>query len=292
MSRPHYITSRLLTRLQVFDFKVDGQAENLLINGYALKLIPQRVQKMTFFAAVLPPGSPTLPDAQPGSVTSLELIEALNKLARTDLITADVDLSIAYEGDLRSVLLHVQVLELEGCTVSHKDLLDIKLQLPRIEGGTRHRPHHPRPSSQKTCESSDWLCRIGNWFHSLIKPHRSGCSGKGRGQGAGRHPDFKEGEHHNHSEYHRHRFHRPNHGFMRFIVHVVIPVTIGAAVGVGIGIVSVFIAEIVGGVLMRIRGRRAAEYHEIVDKDDEEFDEALPLYEEGEGAPAYTEEKQ
>ena len=48
---------------------------------------------------------------------------------------------------------------------------------------------------------------------------------------------------------------------MRFIIHVVIPVVIGAAAGLGIGIVSVFIVEIVGGVIMRIRGRRAAEYY-------------------------------
>jgi UPF0716 family protein affecting phage T7 exclusion len=72
----------------------------------------------------------------------------------------------------------------------------------------------------------------------------------------------------------------------------VIPVVIGAAVGVGIGILSVFVAEIVGGVIMRVRGRRTTEY-EVVDKDDDEgFEDALPVYEEREMVPAYTEEKQ
>jgi len=252
-----------------------------------LKLIPQRIQKVTLFAAVIPSDHPTLPGAEPGAITSTHLIEALHRLESTGLITADVDLSIAYEGEFRNILVHVQVLELEGCAVNHKDLLTVKLAVPRIDGGMRHHQshEHPRPS-EKTCESGDWICRVSNWFHSLIKPHR--CAG-----GKGRNPEFKDGEgHRTHGGYHRHRFHRPRRGFMRFIIHVVIPVVIGAAAGLGIGIVSVFIAEIVGGVIMRIRGRRAAEYYEVVDKDDEEPEEALPVYEEGEMAPAYTAEKQ
>jgi UPF0716 family protein affecting phage T7 exclusion len=78
---------------------------------------------------------------------------------------------------------------------------------------------------------------------------------------------------------------------MRFIISVVIPVLIGAAAGVGIGIISVFIAEIIGGILLRIRGRRQVEYVEVDIKDDEIVDE-LPVYEEMEEAPEYTEEKQ
>jgi len=208
---------------------------------------------VTLFAAIIPSDHPTLPGAEPGSITSPHLIEALHKLESTGLITADVDLSIAYEGDVRNILVHVQVLELEGCAVIHKDLLTVKLAVPRIEGGDGSH-HHPRPP-QKTCESGDWICRISNWFHSLVKPHR--CAG-----GKGRHPEFKDEEgYHNRGGYYRHRFHPPRHGFMRFIIHVVIPVVIGAAAGLGIGIVSVFIVEIVGGVIMRIRGRRAAEYY-------------------------------
>jgi hypothetical protein len=289
---------------------VDNEAENLLMNGYALKLVPQRVQKITFFAAVLS-SDQTLPGAEPGSVTSPELIEALNKLDRTGLITADVDLSIAYEGDVRIILIHVQVLELEGCTVSAKDVLAVKLALPRIQDGMgRHHggSHRPHPQ-QKVCDSGDWLCRVSNWFHSLGKSHH-GCKGKGRQgskeSGERHHHDHHDGEHKhgdehsgehgadhaNHGGYHRHRFNRPHHGVMRFIIHVVIPVVIGAAAGVGIGILSVFVAEIVGGVIMRVRGRRTTEY-EIVDKDDDAgFDDALPVYEEGEMVPAYTEGKQ
>jgi len=249
-----------------------------------LKLIPQSIQKMTFFAAVIPSDHPTLPGAEPGSITSPHLIEALHKLESTGLITADVDLSIAYEGDVRTILVHVQVLELEGCAVNNKDLLTVKLAVPGIEGGNGPH-HHPRPQ-EKTCESRDWICRISNWFRSLVKPHR--CAG-----GKGRHPDWKDEEgYHNHGGYHRHRFHPPRRGFMRFIIQVVIPVVIGGAAGLGIGIVSVFIVEIVGGVIMRIRGRRAAEYCEVVDKDDEVFEEALPAYEEGEMVPTYTAEKQ
>jgi predicted RNA methylase len=84
---------------------------------------------------------------------------------------------------------------------------------------------------------------------------------------------------------------------MRFIISVVIPVLIGAAVGVGIGILSVFIAEIAGGVIARIRGRRATEYVEVDVKGNDcddycamEGDE-LPQYVELPQAPAYIEEK-
>ena len=79
---------------------------------------------------------------------------------------------------------------------------------------------------------------------------------------------------------------------MRFIISVVVPVLIGAAAGVGIGIFSVFIAEIIGGLILRIRGRRAGEYVEIDRKDDDSDDEELPVYEEMEEAPEYAEEKQ
>lgn len=79
---------------------------------------------------------------------------------------------------------------------------------------------------------------------------------------------------------------------MRFIISVVVPVLIGAAAGVGIGIISVFIAEIIGGLILRIRGRREVEYVEIDRKDDDFDEEELPVYEEVEETPEYTEEKQ
>ena len=78
---------------------------------------------------------------------------------------------------------------------------------------------------------------------------------------------------------------------MRFIISVVIPVLIGAAAGVGIGILSVFIAEIVGGIIMKVRGRRCVQYVQIDENEDEE-EEALPVYEESERVPDYTDEKQ
>lgn len=125
------------------------------------------------------------------------------------------------------------------------------------------------------------LCRLSGWLKSLspcgrVKGHRPHHDGQDRT------PEFK-GQHRHPSE--RHRFHRHRHGFMRFVINVVIPVLIGAAAGVGIGILSVFIAEIVGGIILRIRGRRNVEYIEIED-------EELPVYEELEGSQTYTDEKQ
>jgi hypothetical protein len=76
---------------------------------------------------------------------------------------------------------------------------------------------------------------------------------------------------------------------MRFIIHVVVPVLIGVAAGVGVGIISVFVAEIVGGLLIRIRGRRAEpDYQEIRDVKQYDEEDELPQYEEVEGAPEYT----
>jgi hypothetical protein len=211
---------------------------------------------------------------------------------------------------VRTILISVQVLELAGCTVSAKDVLAVKLALPRLEDamGRHHGGHHHTHPQQNACASGDWLCRASNWFHSLGKP-RHGCKGKGRQskesgehhrhhhhhheEGEHKHGDGEHGtDHANHrGGYSRHRFNRPHHGVMRFIIHVVVPVVIGAAAGVGIGILSVFVAEIVGGVIMRVRGRRTE--YAIVDKDDDAgVDDALPVYEEGETVPAYTEEKQ
>jgi hypothetical protein len=81
---------------------------------------------------------------------------------------------------------------------------------------------------------------------------------------------------------------------MKFIISVVIPVLIGAAAGVGIGILGVFVAEIVGGIIMRVRGRRHSEYVEVGRKDslDGPLEEELPVYEEVDETPAYTDEKQ
>ena len=122
------------------------------------------------------------------------------------------------------------------------------------------------------------------WFKSIT----SGCGGM-RHHHDGSDPHGRPDQH---GEYHRHRFNRSRHGFMRFIISVVIPVLIGAVAGVGIGILSVFIAEIVGGIIMRIRGRRNAEYMEVDGKDDDHEVEGLPVYEELEETPAYSEEKQ
>jgi hypothetical protein len=80
---------------------------------------------------------------------------------------------------------------------------------------------------------------------------------------------------------------------MKFIISVVIPVLIGAAAGVGIGILSVFVAEIVGGIILRVRGRRNAEYVEVDTKDslDGQIEEELPVYEEVEETSTYSDEK-
>jgi UPF0716 family protein affecting phage T7 exclusion len=80
---------------------------------------------------------------------------------------------------------------------------------------------------------------------------------------------------------------------MKFIISVVIPVLIGAAAGVAIGILSVFVAEIVGGIILRVRGRRNAEYVEVDTKDslDGQIEEDLPVYEAVEETSMYSDEK-
>jgi len=275
----------------VFDFKVDREAETLLINGYALKLVPQRVRKLVLLAAVIPPNHPALPAQQSvGSVKAPEVLDALSKLDRTGLVTADVDLFIMYEGDVRQIGIRVQVTEVEGQGVIHKDLLTAQITVPRRPHPTlpQGAPHahgygqgHPAGPQPEQCQPSDWKCRFSNWLKSFAPQHKP-C---GRPGGQFRHRPEGHG-----GDYHRDRFHRPRHGFMRFIISVVIPVLIGAAAGVAIGIVSVFIAEILGGLLLRIRGRRQVEYVEVDLKDDE-IDDELPVYEPMEEAPEYTEEK-
>lgn len=220
----------------------------------------------------------------------------MSKLERTGLVTADVDLFITYEGDTRQVMIQVRVTEVEGCMVVHKDLLTAQIILPQhqknIDGHKNDGPDSPPPSQSANCGPSDWICRLTNWVNSLtpcgLRPLRS--------EGPdGRRPDFRGDSHRHPGGNHRHRFNRPRHGFMKFIISVVVPVLIGAAAGVGIGILSVFIAEFVGGVIMRIRGRRNARYTEIDRKDDDEADDAgeeLPVYEELQESPAYPEEKQ
>lgn len=270
------MASSLTFFLQVFDFSVDREAEELLINGYALKVLPQRVRKITLVAAVIPPNHPALPaPAEQGSIKTPEVIDALNKLERNGLVTADVDLFVVYEGDVRQLVIHVQVIEVEGKLVIHKDLLIVQLTLSQQSG--HQGPPHAQVSS---CSSSDWICRLSNWLKSLTP----GCDGTRKLGGPDRHPG--PGQHGG-----RHRFKYPRHRFMKFIVSVVIPVLIGAAAGVGIGILSVFIAEIVGGIIMRIRGRRNPQYTEVDGKDDN-CQEDLPIYEELEETPAYAEEKQ
>jgi hypothetical protein len=280
----------LIRGLQVFDFKVDREAESLLINGYALKLVPQRVRKVNLLAAVIPPNHPALslsPSSLSGSVKSPQVIDALNKLDRNGLITADVDLFVMYEGDVRQLGIRIQVVEVEGKLVIHKDLLTAQVTLPQRPHRTQIGHSHPH-IEQPSCVSADWRCRLTAWLKSLSPS----CGGRAAG---GRHSGFRHhgnGQYHHPGEYHRHRFHRPRHGFMRFIISVVIPVLIGAAAGVGIGILSVFIAEIVGGIIVRVRGRRNTGYLEIDRKEDDVTDEELPVYEELDETPEYTEEKQ
>lgn len=274
--------------LQVFDFEIDREAEELLINGYAVKLLPQQVRKLTLLAVVLPSNHPALPEhPEQGSITTPEVIDALGKLDRNGLVTADVDLFVVYEGDVRKVIIHVQVIEVEGEVVIHKDLLIAQITLPQQHGHHHHEghhkdhEHHPKhhPSPQgSSCSSSDWICRFSSWLKSLT----SGCSGM-RGSGHHRRP----GQHGD-----RHRFKHRRHRFMKFIISVLIPVLIGAAAGIGIGILSVIIAEVVSGIIMRIRGRRNTEYMEIDVKVDDDNEEELPIYEESEETPAYSEEKQ
>jgi len=289
----------------VFDFKVDREAEALLINGYALKLIPQRVRKLTLLAAVIPPGQPGVPP-QIGYVQSPEAVSALTKVERNGLVTADVGLAVEYKDNNREITIQVRVVEVEGQVVIHKDLLAARITVPQHLGHPNqgHVPHHAHPAGpahppKKTCTSSDWNCRLSSWLDSLVPRPCSRPAG-GRRPGSWLHhdgpewdrrPEFSGDRHHgNPGQYHRHRFHRPHHGFMRFIISVVIPVLIGAAVGVGIGILSVFVAEIAGGVISRIRRCRGTEYVAVKEKDDD-LDE-LPKYAELPEAAAHIEEKQ
>jgi len=215
----------------------------------------------------------------------------LNKLDRNGLVTADVELFITYDGDTRVLGLRVQVVEVEGKQVLHKDLLTALIATPRPPSLPQGPPKDHKglpPPARESCASMDWKCRVVSWLKG-ITGHRP-CAG-------GRHPfrphpegdRFESGGHRGNGDYHRHRFHRPRHGFMRFIIHVVVPVLIGVAAGVGVGIISVFVAEIVGGLLVRIRGRRAEpDYQEIRDVKQYDEEDELPQYEEGEGAPEYT----
>lgn len=246
---------------------------------------------MTFLAVVIPPEHPALPQiVESGSIKAPETIEALSKLERNGLVTADVDLFVTYEGDVRQLALRVQVLEVEGEVVIHRDVLIAQINLPQhhpaVQDPADYTPPRPEVPSDR-----GWFCRFFDWIKSLTQPC---ASQRAKEDGQHRRPHFSESQHHG-GDYHRHRFHRPRHGFMKFIISVVIPVLIGAAAGVGIGILSVFIAEIVGGIILKVRGRRNGQYIGIADKEDEEDemdDEALPVYEEGERAPEYSDEKQ
>jgi hypothetical protein len=283
----------------VFDFKVDREAEELLINGYALKLIPQRVRKLSLLAAVISPNEPGLP-VTIGAIQAPEVVSALKKLERNGLVTADVGLSVMYTDNTRDIVIRVRVVEVEGKDVIHKDLLLTRVALPLRSGhvvdhdhivGVHHShpagPGHPPP--MPSCSPSDWKCHISTLINA-VTPGRGPCRRPGHGgerhppsradgKEWDRQPEISDGHHRHHGhpgQYHRHRFglHRPRHGFMRFVISVVIPVIIGAAVGVGIGILSVFVAEIAGGVIMRLRGRREREYA-IVEEDE---GEELPKY--------------
>lgn len=224
---------------------------------------------------------------------SPELLEALNKLERTGLVTADVDLFVVYEGDKRQLAIRVQVVELAGKQVSHKDLLIAQITLPQHHRfpGTYSETARIKTLEDGGCAAGDWKCRVGNWLKSL-----SGCGKKGIFGGRPHPAGGRPGGHPGAGGFNqRHRFHkRPGHGLRKFMISVVIPILIGAAAGVGIGILSVFIAELVGGIVMRIRGRRhtVPEYTEIVDtkEDSEDAEEPLPAYQpmSFDAVPEYT----
>jgi hypothetical protein len=252
------------------------------MNGYALKLIPQKIRKVTVLAAVIPPNHPALPQSQDtGAVKTPEVIEALSKLERNGMVTADVDLAIKHEGDQRHIQIQIQVVQVDNQSVVHKDVLIFNIIMPLPQSATPNiaLPIHSEANEGVKCAPHDWLCRAS----SAIKAIGGGC----RRPGAPfRQDGHHKGPHGQHPHGHHRRPDRPRHRFTRFLLSVVIPVVIGAAAGVAIGILSVFVAEFVGGVIIKIRGRRNVEYREIDMKDDED---ELPVYEEQ--APAYTDEK-
>ena len=218
----------------------------------------------------------------------------MNKLERNGLVTADVDLLITYEGDVRNIAIRVQVVEVEGEEVIHKDLLTAQITLPQhhrtIDGQGHHHPHPHSPHGSE-CPERDWVCRAKAWMKSLTAPCGTREGPRGHHRPGGYH---RGGQHGDPGGYHRHRFNHPRrHGFMKFIISVVIPVLIGAAAGVGIGILSVFVAEIVGGIILRVRARRNAEYVEVDTKDslDGQIEEDLPVYEAVEETSMYSDEK-
>ena len=201
-----------------------------------------------------------------------ELVEALEKLEHKGLVTADIDLYILYEGDERILGIRVEVIQVDGQGVTDNEVLTAQLTLPQRPGQLgRPKVHVKEP----TCAKHDWSCRFFSWLKSLT----GGCS-------AGKHGEEPNNQH---GEYH-HRFHGHRNVIMRFIVYIVIPVLIGSAVGVGISILSVFVVEILRGIVMKIRGRRPG--YENIEYVVEEFDEELPVYEALENAPEYTDEKQ
>lgn len=280
----------------VFDFKVDRDAETLLINGCQLKLVPQVVSRLKFFAAVLPSDHPGLPSVEDNVALSHPAeVEAFSKLQRNEMITANVDLFVMYEGDMRQIGVHVQVIEIEGKAVIHKDILTAQITVPRIsEAPHGHAQSRPASLPVTTEErpgppESEWKSRLSAWLN-MIHPHRP-CNRGGRRPAR---PQEEEEAHYrgHRGQYHRHRFSRPHHVFRRFVVTVLVPIFIGAAAGVAIGVVSVLIAEVIGGLIARVRGEQEPDYIEIDVKDDDESDEDLPVYEELGAAPEYRDEKQ
>jgi len=277
-------------------------------------LIPQHVQKVTLLAAVVPPNHPALPSSQldVSEIKSSEVVSALHNLERNGLVTADVDLLVANDGEMRRIVIQIRVVEVEGTAVYHKDLLTAELILPqrpapkydpqydpmghggmgkKLPGPGHHLPMAEGDRETPKCDASDWKCRLSAWMSQFTPAHRRPCGGRRPGAHGRPSDDGERGPSSDvyHGDYHRNRFHRrPRYGIMRFILSVVVPIIIGAAAGVGIGILSVFIAEIVGGIIFRIRGgRREVEYVIVDGKDDE-----LPRYEEEEEIPEYTDEKQ
>jgi hypothetical protein len=279
---------------------VDKTAEALLINGYAIKLIPQRVRNLSLLAAVIPPNHPALsasanPESGPTSlsVKSPDVVEALAKLERNGMVTADVDLFVTYEGDLRLLAIRVRVLQVEGQVVTSRDTLTAIISTPQ-PAPSNHKYSHPNSPTEVDagmCVEGDLKCKLTSWLKALV--WGGSCQ---KGVMAGGRPHFrhghgKPGHHGHHGGWHRHHKHkRPGrHGFMRFIIHVLVPVSIGAAAGVGVGVLSVLVAEIVGGLVMRLRGRASRQYDEIDTRDEDE--EQLPAYEVGEAVPRYSDEK-
>lgn len=98
-----------------------------------------------------------------------------------------------------------------------------------------------------------------------------------------------------HGHRHHHMGAKVLHFISRLAQQVLMPILIGAAVGMAVSALGMVIGQIIAMIWMRLRRRNnnmVAVYHIIEDADVEAAaEEPLPKYSEKEGLPAYTEEK-